>query len=179
MRCRRQGGNVKRLLFIGAVLVAPFVPAPAAEAHSGGLDSTGGHHCRQAGYDSGKCSPLNSYHCHRSPCGEAAPAPTTTTARPRATTTTAPRPTTTTTQAPTTTTEAPTTTTSTSTTTSTTTTSTTSTTVAPATVPVKADKDPDDEAGPVASALTLAVIGGAGYGGFRLYRRARRAQGTA
>lgn len=42
---------------------------PAA-AHSGGLDQGGGHHCRQRGYDSGSCAPLNSYHCHRSYCTE-------------------------------------------------------------------------------------------------------------
>ena len=68
--------------------------------NSGGLDASGGHHCRQAGYNSGKCSPLNSYHCHKSSC--VAPGTVTTTAPPTTTTTTTKPPTTTT--APTTTT---------------------------------------------------------------------------
>lgn len=54
-------GRITRLVFIGAALVTPFIGSPMpADAHSGGLDGTGGHHCRQAGYDSGKCAPLNS-----------------------------------------------------------------------------------------------------------------------
>lgn len=35
-----------------------------AGAHSGGTDSSGGHYCREAGYESGSCGPLNSYHSH-------------------------------------------------------------------------------------------------------------------
>lgn len=46
-----------------AVLLATV--ATPVTAHPGGLDAQGGHHCRQAGFDSGKCSPLNSYHYHR------------------------------------------------------------------------------------------------------------------
>lgn len=48
--------------------VAMAVPAGTAGAHSGGLDANGGHYCREAGYESGSCSPLNSYHCHESGC---------------------------------------------------------------------------------------------------------------
>lgn len=160
--------TIGRLAFAGALLVAPFVGAPDAGAHGGGLDSTGGHHCRQAGYDSGKCAPLNSYHCHRSPCGEAAPATTpkqTPTTVRRTTTTSPPPPTTTTTQAPTTTTTEATTT----TTTAPTTTTTTSTTL----VPVAADRegDGDEEAGAGAVLGGLALVGALGFGGYRLVRR--------
>lgn len=172
--------SIARLAFVGAVLLSPFAQPAPASAHSGGLDSTGGHHCRQAGYDSGKCSPLNSYHCHSSTCsapGTATtkPASTPTTAR-AATTTTVRR--TTTTQPPPTTTEAPTTTTTESTTTTTTSTTTTSTTVVlPVTVPAAAEKEP--EAGPAEGALAVIVLGGLGYGGYRLLRRARGARGGA
>ena len=49
---------------VALVLVLPGV----ASAHSGGLDSNGGHYCREAGYASGSCSPLDSYHCHQAGC---------------------------------------------------------------------------------------------------------------
>ena len=174
--------TIVRLAFGAALLLAPFAAASPADAHSGGLDSTGGHHCRQAGYDSGKCSPLNSYHCHSSTCsapGTATTKPTSTPTTARATTTTVRR-TTTTQQPPTTTTEAPTTTTteSTTTTSSTTTssTTTTSTTVLlPVATPAAADKE--SEAGPVEGALVGAVLAGMGYGGYRLLRKARAAAG--
>ena len=168
--------TIIRLAFGAALLLAPFTAPAPADAHGGGLDSNGGHHCRQAGYDSGKCSPLNSYHCHSSTCvapGSATTKPTPTTARAttstvRRTTATPPPPTTTTTEAPTTTTTESTTTTTTSSTT------TTSTTVLlPAATPVAAEKEP--EAGPVEGALAVVVLGGMGYGGYRLLRRARRA----
>ena len=56
------------LLFgIIAVAVASFMPG-VVWAHSGGLDSNGGHYCREAGYNSGSCGPLDSYHCHESGC---------------------------------------------------------------------------------------------------------------
>lgn len=42
--------------------------ATGAAAHSGGLDSNGGHYCRDAGYEAGTCSPLGSYHCHDVGC---------------------------------------------------------------------------------------------------------------
>ena len=158
--------RVRRFIAIGAVLVAPLAGHDGASAHGGGLDSTGGHHCRQAGYDSGKCSPLNSYHCHQSPCGDSAPA-TTTTVR-RTTTTAAPRAAaTTTTAAPTTTTEA-----------------TTTTTAAPTTTtlaPDLSDADPagttrsqakdEEETDPVAAAFGFAILGGLGFGGYRLVKR--------
>lgn len=165
-----------RLLIAGLVLISPFAGGSEAEAHGGGLDGTGGHHCRQAGFDSGKCSPLNSYHCHQSPCGD--PAPTTTAAPPPPPTTaaTAP-PTTAAIVVTTTTTAAPTTTTTTPSTTSTSE-STTTTVVVPKTEPVSSDKD--DESGPVDYALTFALLGGLGYGGYRLAtRRARRTGGEA
>lgn len=38
--------------------------ADTAGAHSGGTDSSGGHYCREAGYEAGTCSPLGSYHTH-------------------------------------------------------------------------------------------------------------------
>jgi hypothetical protein len=49
-----------------ALLAAGLVAGSAATAlaHPGGLDASGGHHCREAGFASGKCSPLNSYHSH-------------------------------------------------------------------------------------------------------------------
>lgn len=58
-----------RLRFVAALLIAFALFAPsAATAHSGALDSNGGHHCRTAGYESGSCGPLNSYHCHEAGC---------------------------------------------------------------------------------------------------------------
>ena len=169
--------TVRRFIAIGAVLVAPLAGHDGASAHGGGLDSTGGHHCRQAGYDSGKCSPLNSYHCHQSPCGDSAPATTTTTVR-RTTTTAAPRAaatTTTTTAAPTTTTEATTTTTAAPTTT---TEATTTTTLAPdlsdadpAGTTRSQDKGEEEDADPVAAAFGFALLGGLGFGGYRLVKR--------
>ena len=163
--------HARRFVFIGAALAAPFVAPQAGEAHSGGLDGNGGHHCRQAGYDSGKCAPLGSYHCHQSPCGQAAA--TTTTTRP--TTTTTRRPTTTTTAAaaavvtttttappPTTTTEAP--------TTTTTEAPTTTTTAAVVALVDEASTstEKDEEGNPV---LGFAVLAGLGYGGYRLVKR--------
>lgn len=167
---------VRRFIFIGAALAAPFVAPQAGEAHSGGLDGNGGHYCRQAGYDSGKCSPLGSYHCHQSPCGQAAATTTTT----RRTTTTAPKPTTTaapaavvtttTTEAPTTTTEAPTITTEAPTTT--TEAPTTTTTAAVVALVDEAstskEKEKEQEGNPV---LGFAVLAGLGYGGYRLVKR--------
>lgn len=50
------------------VICALTFSTGVAGAHSGGLDSNGGHYCREAGYESGACSPLNSYHCHDSGC---------------------------------------------------------------------------------------------------------------
>jgi hypothetical protein len=104
------------------------------------------------------------------PSSSPAPAP----APPPAPTTTAP--TTTTTAAPTTTTAAPTTTTSQATTTSTTTKRTTTTDD----VELEAEpvKDEDEEGGLVGGLLTLAILGGAGYGGYRLVQK-RRASGRA
>lgn len=167
--------RIVRLAFGGALLLAPLASTSPAGAHGGGLDANGGHHCRQAGYDSGKCSPLNSYHCHSASCTEPGtattkPTPTPTTAR---ATTTAPRPTTTTTPPPTTTTEPPTTTTTESTTTTTSTT-TTSIVVLPAATPTAAESD--REAGPIDGAVTVLVLGGMGYGGYRLVRRVRRSR---
>lgn len=52
------------LLLTGSLSLATGVAA----AHSGGLDANGGHFCREAGYESGACSPLDSYHCHQSGC---------------------------------------------------------------------------------------------------------------
>ncbi|MBW3669419.1 MAG: hypothetical protein KY443_09440 [Actinobacteria bacterium] len=97
------------------------------------------------------------HHCHSASCTEPGTAtkPTPTTAR---ATTTAPRPTTTTTE-------------------STTTTSTTTTTtivVLPGATPTAAESDRD--AGPVDGALTVLVLGGMGYGGYRLLRRIRRSR---
>jgi hypothetical protein len=166
--------KIGRLAFAGALVAAPFIGAPAAEAHGGGLDSTGGHYCRQAGYDSGKCAPLNSYHCHQAPCGEAAPATTakatTTTVRRTTTTSPPPPPTTATTQATTTTMKAATTTTEATTTTTTeATTTTTSTTL----VPVAADRGESDDGGAGAVLGGVAVTGALGFGGYRLVRRRR------
>lgn len=53
----------RRSLALAALFIVAVTASPAS-AHSGGLDSKGGHYCRQAGYNSGKCSPLNSYHYH-------------------------------------------------------------------------------------------------------------------
>lgn len=166
--------EVRHLFALAAVLVAPVVGHDGASAHGGGLDSSGGHHCRQAGYDSGKCSPLNSYHCHQSPCGDAAPATTATTARAttttvRRTTTTTPPATTTTTVAPTTTTAAPTLTTTSTTVATTTSTEATTTTIAVANLssdPASTDRS-EEEAGPGAIAVTLALLGGLGFAGYR------------
>ena len=55
-------------MLVAVLLTAGVVAPGAASAHSGGLDSNGGHYCRDAGYDAGTCSPLNSYHCHQSGC---------------------------------------------------------------------------------------------------------------
>lgn len=52
------------LLSVALASTVMLLGAGAAAAHSGGLDSSGGHYCREAGYESGSCSPLNSYHSH-------------------------------------------------------------------------------------------------------------------
>lgn len=52
---------------VSLVLLLLVLPDVAA-AHSGGLDSNGGHYCREAGYESGACAPLNSYQCHQPGC---------------------------------------------------------------------------------------------------------------
>ena len=59
---------VRRWAAIFILMVGSLGAMAPAEAHSGGIDRNGGHYCRAAGYRSGKCSPLNSYHCHRSGC---------------------------------------------------------------------------------------------------------------
>ena len=61
--------NGVRRVALGIALTVALVGSPGtATAHSGGLDSNGGHYCREAGYESGACSPLNSYHCHEAGC---------------------------------------------------------------------------------------------------------------
>lgn len=63
-----------RVALLTVLLV--LIGAEPALSHGGGLDANGGHHCREAGYNSGKCSPLGSYHCHRAGCvapGQAPP----------------------------------------------------------------------------------------------------------
>ncbi len=60
--------HVSRLGVAVVVCLALLGIATAAHAHSGGLDSNGGHYCREAGYEAGTCSPLGSYHCHESGC---------------------------------------------------------------------------------------------------------------
>jgi hypothetical protein len=178
-----------RWLFVAAVVLSPLAGGSGAEAHGGGLDGTGGHHCRQAGYESGKCSPLNSYHCHQSPCGSQAPA-TTTEPAPPATTAAPPPPTTAvpTTIATTTTSTTvpvPTTTTTTAVATSTSTSESTTTTavVFPKADPASSSRaDAEEELSALDYVVTLAFLGGVGFGGYRLAtRRARRrrARGTA
>lgn len=163
---------MRRIVLLLVPLLAPLAVAGTADAHGGGLDSNGGHHCRQAGFDSGKCSPLNSYHSHGG--GEADPPPPP--PAPRATApppppppppTTAPPPpppppTTTTTAAPTTTTTRP--------TTTTTTTERETTTTAAELEPASAE---EPEPGFSDGVLSTLLLGGAGYGGVKLYRRYR------
>lgn len=60
---------LRRALAVVLALAVIGLPGSAA-AHSGGLDSDGGHYCGEAGYEAGTCSPLGSYHCHQSPCGD-------------------------------------------------------------------------------------------------------------
>ena len=156
----------KRLLVVafaasGAVF-APFIPA---HGHGGGTDSNGGHYCREAGYNSGKCAPLGSYHCHSAGCvepgGNPSPAPAQTT---RATSAPPPPPPTTL---------------ATTTTASTTTTSTTiraRTTDAPRTTELDANDaraSTEDEASAGETIAGLALLGGLGYGAFRLVQRRR------
>lgn len=52
------------VVVVAVVLSAALSFSGVAGAHSGGLDSRGGHHCREAGYESGACGPLGSYHYH-------------------------------------------------------------------------------------------------------------------
>lgn len=66
-------GKIRQMLLVWAALVLMVVGPGPALGHSGGLDSNGGHHCREAGHNSGKCSPLNSYHCHQAGCNPAGP----------------------------------------------------------------------------------------------------------
>lgn len=163
---------MRRALLV-MVLLALALPWPAAQGHGGGLDSNGGHHCREAGYDTGHCAPLGSYHCHRSPCGETATTSPPQTAPPDtrassgsggagrsggagAAVTTS----------------------TTSTTTSTTTSSTTSTTVPPTTTTAAEEIDVEpaasgDDVGFGDMVLTAGVLGGLLYGGYRLVRLVR------
>lgn len=60
--------RVPRAVIGIALTVALVGVSGTAGAHSGGLDSNGGHYCREAGYESGACSPLDSYHCHEDGC---------------------------------------------------------------------------------------------------------------
>jgi hypothetical protein len=178
------------LVVLGALGASLTMAGPVA-AHGGGIDGNGGHYCRDAGFNSGTCSPLGSYHCHQPGCdprgpdaaAPPAPPPTAVLAPPppppppttAAPTTTAPPPPTTT-EPPTTTTAAPTTTEPPSTTTiaaPTTTTTATSTTAPPTTV---VEMEPaSEEGGPVETALGLGILAGMGYGGYRVVRRVRRA----
>lgn len=176
------------LSFLAAVLLAMSAYVPTAGAHGGGTDNNGGHYCREAGFESGKCQPLGSYHCHSAGCvdpnavEEPAPTTTTTTAPPLPPTTTTATPTTTTTTAPptttTTTTEAPT----------TTTTEAPTTTVEEAEeeVPLVADEETpiqvapiatQDEAGAADSLFGFLLLAGMGYGGYRFVQH-RRNRGT-
>lgn len=69
----RQAPTVPYLVRVGvsvAVAIAVAGLPTLAGAHSGGLDSNGGHYCQEAGYEAGTCSPLGSYHCHQSPCAD-------------------------------------------------------------------------------------------------------------
>lgn len=58
---------MRRLVVLVGVVGWLLLPG-FASAHQGGIDSNGGHHCRQRGFDSGLCSPVNSYHCHQPGC---------------------------------------------------------------------------------------------------------------
>ena len=158
------------LMLVGVLMAF----ALSASAHSGGLDSSGGHHCREAGFNNGKCSPLNSYHCHSSGCvapgstPTTQPKPTTTSTSPPRTTTTSTPTTTTTTQLTTTTTTEPTTTTTTQPTT--TTTEPTTTTTPPITTTTLELPLDSAESGAGGAFLGLGILGGFAYGGFRLVR---------
>ena len=147
------------LLLCGAVLVVGWFGASSlVQAHGGGTDSNGGHYCREAGYNSGKCAPLGSYHCHSAGCvspGSPRTEPDPTTSSPPSTTTT--------TEAPTTTTEAP-------------TTSTTFTDRVTQTTGIFDDQETvSDEASPLAGVVTLGIFGGAGYGVYRMVQNRRAA----
>lgn len=63
-------GVVCRVALVAVAVGGFSIVGGAAGAHGGGLDANGGHHCREAGYRSGKCAPLGSYHCHRPGCVE-------------------------------------------------------------------------------------------------------------
>ena len=56
--------GVGRLLVALAISTGVVTGGGEAGGHSGGLDANGGHHCREAGYASGACGPLDSYHTH-------------------------------------------------------------------------------------------------------------------
>ena len=165
--------RILRLVFSASLLVAVFSPDPAG-AHGGGLDGNGGHHCRQAGYDSGKCAPLDSYHCHQAGCtshdGDA-PLATTTTTTPLPPPTTPPS-----TQAPSTT--VPTTMAAAPTTTELSTTTSTaasvpfsdSTTTTLAVVHTEPVSDTGAAGNPIPG---LVVVGAMGYGTYRVVKRLR------
>ena len=57
-------GRTTRLAIALVLTAAVAGVTGIAGAHSGGTDSSGGHYCREAGYEAGTCSPLNSYHYH-------------------------------------------------------------------------------------------------------------------
>ena len=59
---------MRKLVAAVVVVIASFGAVAPVSAHGGGLDKNGGHYCRDAGFRSGKCSPRNSYHCHKSHC---------------------------------------------------------------------------------------------------------------
>lgn len=163
--------RVVRLVVPVLVTVGSLTGSAPAGAHGGGLDSSGGHYCREAGANSGKCAPEGSYHCHSAGCvppggGEnTATTVATTTAPPP------PPPPPTTTRPPATTAAPVITTTAGSTTTTEATTAATEDDVEIDSVPV----DSPNESDPVAGALGLVILGGAGYGGYRLAQRRRNA----
>jgi hypothetical protein len=165
-----------RVIFVLLMVTALMALSPPANAHSGGLDSNGGHHCREAGFNSGKCSPLNSYHCHSAGC--VVPGSATTT-QPKPTTTSTSPPTTTTTTAATSTSTSTSTTTSTTTTqpstTTTTSTTTSTTTTQPSTTTTTVDLSNDStEAGAGGAFLGLGILGAFAYGGYRLVNGLRQ-----
>lgn len=144
---------LRRLAVVAVAAGALSMFGASAGAHGGGLDANGGHHCREAGYNSGKCAPLGSYHCHRPGCvepGARPPEPVPVQVVPVATPESTPDPTPPPTPAPEPTTERP--------------------AVVTPDPPLEPTEEASESLGIGETVVALALLGGMGYGILRVVR---------